>query len=144
MTELHETPVEAAPRATPTRRTGRRLNSAAGTREHVVKIRLNDEEYVEIKALAAAMKCSPQRVYTSAVASNGAVFGRVAVVKQSGLVADLHGANRMLAAVGRNLNQVARGVNAGAEVGDEVEHTLAAIRDCVERINAVLDAADLR
>lgn len=144
MTELQETPVAPASRVTPARRTGRRLNSAGGAREHVVKIRLNDEEYVEIKALAAAMKCSPQRVYTSSVASNGAVFGRLAVVKQSGLMADLHGANRMLAAVGRNLNQVARGVNAGGEVGEGVEHTLAAIRECVERINAVLDGADLR
>lgn len=130
-------------RSAPTRRTGRRLNSAEGARGNVVKIRLSDQEYVEIKALAAAMKCSPQRVYTSSVASNGAVFGRLAVVKQSGLVADLHGANRMLAAVGRNLNQVARGVNAGGEVGEDVEHTLAAVRECVERINAVLDAADL-
>lgn len=144
MTELQETPVEQAPRVTPARRTGRRLNSAGGAREHVVKIRLNDAEFVEIQALAAAMRCSPQRVYTSSVASNGAVFGRVAVVKQSGLVADLHGANRMLAAVGRNLNQVARGVNAGAEVEEGIEHTLAAVQACVDRINAVMDAADLR
>lgn len=132
-----------APRPGPARRTGRRLNSGEGARENVVKIRLNDKEFVEIQALAAAMKCSAQRVYTAAVASNGAVFGRVAVVKQSGLLADLHGASRMLAAVGRNLNQITRGVNATGEIPEDLTHTLGAVQDCIDRVNAVLDAADL-
>ena len=108
-----------------------------------MKIRLSDEEYVDITALAQAMGCSPQRVYTAAVASGGAVFGRAALVKQTGLVAELHGTSRLLAAVGRNVNQIARGVNSTGQVAAELSAVLAAVEGCVARVHRVLDEAEL-
>lgn len=109
----------------------------------MVKIRLSDQEYVDITALAQAMGCSSPRVYTAAVASGGAVFGRAALVKQTGLVAELHGVSRLLAAVGRNVNQIARGVNATGEVGGELSAALGAVERCVNRVHRVLDEAEL-
>lgn len=123
-------------------RGGRRLNSPEGRREKVVQIKLSDDEYVQIESLARAMKCSRPRVFTSAVASSGAVFGRVAALQSKNLVAGLSATNRMLAGATNNLNQIARRVNTdGAVEAVELAATLETIRDCCAEVQKLVAEA---
>lgn len=127
------------------RRSRRRNATAAdGPREKTVQIKLTDAEYADVTALAQAMSCSRPRVYTAALASGGAVFARMALIRQSGMMADLYGASRLLAAIGTNLNQLTRAANATGVIEDGIERTLGAVDSVVMRINVILDEADLQ
>lgn len=123
-------------------RGGRRMNAPAGRREHVVQIKLSGDEFVQIESLARAMQCSKPRVFTSAVASSGAVFGRVAALQSKNLVAGLAATNRMLAGATNNLNQIARGVNTDGTVdATALAATLDTIRDCCADVQKLITEA---
>lgn len=121
------------------KRGGRRAN-AEQRREHVVKIRLSDEEYVQITALAEAMGVTRPRVFTRAVETGGQVFDRVAVAQERARRVDAQMSLRVLAGVANNLNQLTHSMHAG-EVVDarEVSATLRRVQEITERLHQVLD-----
>lgn len=121
------------------KRGGRRAN-AESSRERVVKIRLSDEEWVEITALAEAMGVSRPRVYTRAVETGGQVFDRVAVAQERARRVDAHLLVRVLSGAATNLNQIAHGMHVDGTVDQrELSHTLTRINAALDRINAMLD-----
>ncbi|OYO19835.1 hypothetical protein CGZ93_12580 [Enemella dayhoffiae] len=121
-------------------RPGRRPNDPAGPRTHKVTIWLNDQEYVELTALAEAMGVTRPRVYTSAVESGGQVFDRVAVAQSRARRVDAQVAVRVLAGVANNLNQLAHAANIDGEVERaELRQVLGQVRELITRLHQVLE-----
>jgi hypothetical protein len=55
------------------------------------------------------------------------------------LLTELFGVHRALGAVGNNLNQLTRAANATGDLAVELEHTLAAVRRQLMRLDDTLD-----
>lgn len=55
------------------------------------------------------------------------------------LLTELFGLHRALGAVGNNLNQLTRATNATGDLPAELEHTLAAVRRQLDRLDDTLD-----
>lgn len=123
----------------------RRRERADSEREHRVVIKLDDDEWVEVSALAAAMGVSRPRVYTAAVESAGQVFSRVAVAQQKAQLVQAKMLVRMLAGVATNLNQIAHGVNIDGVVDRaELDSTVAQAKTLMAEVEQVLAEASAR
>ena len=107
-----------------------------------MKIRLSDAEFLEVSSLALAMRCSVPRVFTSAVETNGAVFGRVAALQAQGLSADLYAANRQLSGIATNINQMAHAANIDGQVDlERMRSALAQLEATQLEIRRIIEAA---
>lgn len=119
---------------------GQRRSRDDAQRQHEVKIRLNDQEWLDITALADAMGVSRQRVYQSAVESGGAVFDRVAIAQSKATQMEARTLLRVLVGIGTNLNQIARGMHIDATVDTARLSALAdQVDEQVHRLRALLD-----
>ncbi|CAI9411761.1 MobC family plasmid mobilization relaxosome protein [Aestuariimicrobium sp. T2.26MG-19.2B] len=107
-----------------------------------MKIRLSEAEYLEVSSLALAMRCSVPRVFTAAVETNGAVFGRVAALQAQGLSADLYAANRQLSGIATNINQLAHGANIDGQADlERMRSALAELEATQVEIRRIIEAA---
>jgi len=103
-----------------------------------LRVRITDEERSGLQQLASSIDTTPSKVLRRLLreALNGApeYFA-------DGLE-ELRAAHRELAAVGRNLNQLARAANAGQVVSSsEIASELTAVREEVRRVEEVYRAA---
>lgn len=130
--------VESSPRARSLRRR-RRENVAGGRRfRHVVSV-TGAEEGVLVGLAEAQGVTVPRLLVEAATAER---VGET-VTDRRELLTELFGVHRALGAVGNNLNQLTRAVNATGEWSDELGSTLAAVRRQLTRLDEVIDGAGL-
>lgn len=130
--------VEGAERGALARRQVRRRRVDGGRRHRHV-VRVTPDEEGELLALALRYHVSvPKLLVDSALAGGSAAAASNASVRHE-LLAELFGVHRALGAVGNNLNQLTRAANATGELGQELEHTLAAVRRQLVRLDETLD-----
>lgn len=124
----------------------RRANSA-GERSHRIVLRLDDAEYVRLKAEAEVRQCSMQAVLMRAVSADGNEAAR----RLKNIENSLYSARRGLARAGANVNQAVklehtrRAEGAAASSGafeDDVRAALAELRQSVADIERVLREVD--
>lgn len=110
-----------------------------GGRRHRHVVRVNPEEEGQLLALALQYHVSvPKLLVDSALAGGNASAATNASVRHE-LLRELFGVQRALGAVGNNLNQLTRAANATGELGVQLEHTLAAVRRQLARLDDTLD-----
>ena len=110
-----------------------------GGRRHRHVVRVTPDEEGQLLALALRYRVSvPKLLVDSALAGGSAEAASNATVRHE-LLRELFGAHRALGAVGNNLNQMTRAANATGELGKDLEHTLAAVRRQLARLDATLD-----
>ena len=80
----------------------------------------------------------PKLLVDSALAGGSASAATNASVRHE-LLQELFGVQGALGAVGNNLNQLTRAANAKGELGVQLEHTLAAVRRQLARLDDILD-----
>lgn len=102
----------------------RRRNSAKGARQHVVQVKLSDEEFALLTAHAEVRRCSRPMVLMSSWKSGGSdTAARVQMLQD-----DLLAARRLLARVSANLNQAVKLVHTrrleGVADGYELDEAL--------------------
>lgn len=125
---------ESSPRARSLRRR-RRENVMGGRRvRHVVAV-TPEEEGVLIRLAEAQGVTVPRLLVEAATAER---VGETATDRRE-LLAELFGVHRALGAVGNNLNQLTRAVNATGEWSAELGLTLAAVRRQLTRLDEVID-----
>ena len=112
--------------------------SAPARRSHTLCVRLRPDEHAAFRRLAQTLGQPPSRVARRLIRE--AVTGGPDFFADG--VLELRAASRELAAVGRNLNQLARAANRGAGLaGPEVSATLTAVRTRVNAVDRVYRAA---
>lgn len=117
---------------------GRRRTRLPGGRVHQVKVRLSDQEYIEVAARAAAAGLTP----ASFLALSGRLSGdRPGPVQFRALATELLGVRRLVSGVARNVNQVAAAVNSGVRPA-ETAAVLAASERILGRLDGVLAGLD--
>lgn len=122
----------------------RRANVAGGRLfKHEVKVSPEEEGALLLRANAQGVTI-PRLLVESALAERA---GETASERREQL-AELFRLHRMLAALGNNLNQIARAANADgtvpAELHAELSHTMAAVRASAERVDEYVDSASGR
>lgn len=125
---------EAKPRARSLAR--RRRENVQGGRRHRHAVTVTPEEEGLLVRLAEEQGVSVPRLLVEAVTARP--MGESATERRE-LLAQLFGTHRALGAVGNNLNQLTRAANATGELSVELEHTLAAIRRLLVRVDETLD-----
>ena len=110
-----------------------------GGRQHRHVVRVTPEEEGQLLALALQYHVSvPKLLVDSALAGGSGTAAANASVRHE-LLRELFGVQRALGAVGNNLNQQTRATNATGELAQELEHTLAAVRRQLRRLDDTLD-----
>ena len=122
----------------------RRANVAGGRLyKHEVKVSPEEEAGLLLRANAQGVTI-PRLLVESALAERA---GETATERREQL-AELFRLHRMLAALGNNLNQIARAANADGTVPNELRtelaHTMTAVRASAERVDGFIDAASER
>ncbi|MFB4320702.1 plasmid mobilization relaxosome protein MobC [Actinomadura sp. 21ATH] len=123
----------------------RRLERAPGGRPHTVTVRLTDAEYDTVTARAEALGISRQRLLVEAATARqvgGATdTGELAltVSERRALIAELLAVRRMVAALGTNVNQLARTANATGRLPDGLPATADAVQRALERLQEAVD-----
>ncbi|MEU9019213.1 plasmid mobilization relaxosome protein MobC [Actinomadura sp. NPDC048394] len=115
-----------------------RLTRAPGGRQNVVKVLLTDEEKVRIAARAKVAGVSVQRLMIEAALAGD----EQTASERRGLVDEFTGARRLVAAIGRNLNQLTRAANATGELPPELSATMHATAQALARLNAATERLD--
>jgi|SRR5579884_2911363 len=111
-----------------------------GGRRHPVKVLLSDQEYLEIGARAAAAGVSRQKLMVEAVLrSDGMTHA-----ERRALYRELLGARNLIAALGNNINQLARVANATGQVPAEVRAAAEAAERAIERLDQQAAALEVR
>lgn len=111
----------------------KRLPKQPGGRKHVLKVRLTDEQRATVSRRASAAGVSMSRLMVEAALAGNA---RTATERRA-IVIELLGARRLAAALGNNLNQLARIANATGQVPDQLPVALAAVERVLERLERV-------
>lgn len=107
--------VEGSAGQYPVRRGLYRRRSGEGRRPHQTLVRMNDDEYARVVAMAKVAKISLPRLFMRSV-----LVGDVATAAAvEHAVAELHILQRVMGGAARNLNQIARAANAGGEVHED-------------------------
>lgn len=118
----------------------RTANLPAGSRRSSFQVRVSAEEKAEIEELAAEHGVTPPRLMREAVLAD---VIPVSPDEFRELVHQLFRAQSALRALGNNLNQIARSVNATHELDvaerEQLAHVLASVRGYAEHINAAVD-----
>ena len=119
----------------------RRRANVKGGRRHTHEVGVTPEEEALLLQRAEARKVTIPRLLVEAALVDGA--GETATERHDMLV-ELFRIRRYLAAVSNNVNQIARATNSGAPIGDELTHTLRAVRDTCASIDTALDDVTVR
>lgn len=130
------------PAAVPTRRPGgARRRRVAGGRPHNVPVRFSKDEYKLLRDRAAAVGLTPSAFLAAAAEPRDRLgLGRMSGEERRAWASELAAVRRLLAAVGNNLNQLARAANSGAAVDrTEAAATIDACDRAVHRVDQVLD-----
>jgi hypothetical protein len=107
-----------------------------GGRHHQVKVRFSDEEFAAASARAAAAKISLARLLAEAALAGDAATAS----EKRAVVGELLAARRLAAAIGNNLNQLARVANSTGWVRPEVDGAAATAGRAVARLEAAARA----
>jgi len=111
----------------------KRQRREEGGRRHRPTVKLSDREYAVISARAESLGISVPRLLVES-----AMAGSVQpVTERHALYSQLIAARRTLAALGNNLNQIARAANSGAAVPPEVAAAAAHVIAAVGRVDLV-------
>ena len=113
---------------------------AQGGRNKAIKVRLTDEEYVQIGARAEAAQVSRQRLIVEAVTRPDSMT----YTERRALYREVIGARNLVAAIGNNLNQIARVANTTGVVPVEVRAAAEAASRAVARLDEQAAALDVR
>lgn len=117
-----------------------RRKNVPGGRTGVHKVKTTPEEESVLAARASAARVTiPRLMVESAMADRGE-----SATDRTRAATEMFAAYRQLAALGNNINQIARATNATDEVQDDCARTLAAVRRSAMRIDDVLDRYDAR
>lgn len=114
----------------------RRRENAPGGRRHRHSVLVTPEEEGVLVRLAAEQGVTVPRLLVEAATAERA--GETASDRRE-LLTELFGVHRALGAVGNNLNQLTRAANASGDLAVELEHTLAAVRRQLMRLDDTLD-----
>ena len=121
-----------------------RRKRVLGGRQHRHVVRVTPEEEARLLMLAGQYKVSVVKLLVDSALAAGtrdsatpSAAGTVPVVDRA-VAVELFAAVRQLAGIATNVNQIARKANATGEVAVETPGTLAAVRECAARIEAVL------
>lgn len=114
----------------------RRRENAPGGRRHRHSVVVTPEEEGLLVRLAAEQGVTVPRLLVEAATAER--VGETASDRRE-LLTELFGVHRALGAVGNNLNQLTRAANATGDLAVELEHTLAAVRRQLTRLDATLD-----
>lgn len=128
--------------APPPRRSRARRRRVAGGRPHEITVSLSGDELALVQAHAAAAGLSVGAYLgaAGAYARDGLNVAGMSAEERRGWAAELMAVRRYLAAVGNNLNQLARAANAGSAVDrGAAAATVEACRRAVARTDGVLD-----
>ena len=122
----------------------RRANVEGGRLyKHEVKVSPEEEAALLVRANAQGVTI-PRLLVESALAERA---GETATERREQL-AELFRLHRMLAALGNNLNQIARAANADGtipvDLRAELVHTMTAVRASAERVDGFIEAASER
>lgn len=132
---MSETTTETAkPRARSLAR--RRRENVRGGRPHRHTVLVTPEEEGLLVRLSEQHGVTVPRLLIEAATAEPA--GETATERRE-LLTELFGVHRALGAVGNNLNQLTRAANKTGELGAELEHTLAAVRRQLTRLDATID-----
>lgn len=118
---------------------GRRERSADGRRPKVVKLRLSDEELLELQLAAANHGVSVQRYLMECEAVARAGGGETVTQRRESL-SELVAMRRLLANLANNMNQIAAAANSGAEVREQAKGAIAAARRTTEKMYELIKA----
>ncbi|GAB2868601.1 hypothetical protein GCM10022221_81970 [Actinocorallia aurea] len=114
----------------------RRLERHPGGRKHAVKVLLSDEERAELVERAEEARLSvPRLLVESALAG-----GRRTASERRGLVAEFLAVRRLVAAIGNNVNQLARAANATNRTPAELPVVLDALKRVLDRLDGTVAA----
>ncbi|MFC0039553.1 plasmid mobilization protein [Actinomadura rayongensis] len=108
----------------------KRLAKQPGGRKHELKVRLTDEQRAKVSRRADASGVSISRLLVEAALAGSA---RTATERRA-IVIELLGTRRLVAAMGNNLNQLARIAHATGEVPDQLPATLEAVERVLDRL----------
>lgn len=128
---VSERPGEDARQVPAGSRGSARRHRVEGGRRREVRLRYTDAEYDALAARAAAAGVSVQRFLTEAGFAAGRPVG-------SSLAAELAALRRLTAAIGNNLNQIARALNATGRPDPGVTAAAGAVVRLVARIDVAL------
>lgn len=114
----------------------RRRENAPGGRRRRHSVLVTPEEEGLLVRLAAEQGVTVPRLLVEAATAER--VGETASDRRE-LLTELFGVHRALGAVGNNLNQLTRAANATGDLAVELEHTLAAVRRQLVRLDDTLD-----
>lgn len=114
----------------------RRRENAPGGRRHRHSVLVTPEEEGVLVRLAAEQGVTVPRLLVEAATAER--VGETASDRRE-LLTELFGVHRALGAVGNNLNQLTRAANATGDLAVELEHTLAAVRRQLVRLDDAVD-----
>lgn len=113
----------------------RRRVRAMNPRDRRIVVKVNDEEFVQLTAMAEVQDISiPRLLMRSTFAGSSQSAAKLSV-----LHTELRGAVRLLGRLGVLLNQIAAIANATGEMSPELNRTLSGMRDQQERLARVVD-----
>jgi hypothetical protein len=116
------------------RRSQGRQQRAEGGRRNRVDVKLTDEEMVQVKARAISLGVSAPRLLVET-----ALYGGVATVSERHqLYRELAAVRRLVAALGNNVNQLARIANSTGHLEPETGAAMDATRRAVTRLDDLL------
>lgn len=105
-----------------------------GGRKHQLKVRLTDEQRAKVTQRANAAGVSIPMLMVEAALSGSA---RTATGRRA-IVIELLGIRRLVAALGNNVNQLARVANATGQVPEELRAVLSAVERVLNRLDATV------
>jgi uncharacterized protein (DUF1778 family) len=115
----------------------KRLPKQPGGRKHELKVRLTDEQRAKVAGRASDAGVSISRLMVEAALSGS---DRTATERRA-IVIELLGVRRLVAALGNNVNQLAKVANATGQVPEELPAALDAVERVLNRLDAT--ASDL-
>jgi uncharacterized protein (DUF1778 family) len=111
----------------------KRLAKHPGGRRHELKVRLTDEQRARVSRRASAAGVSISRLLVEAALSGSA---RTATERRA-IVIELLSVRRLVAALGNNVNQLAKVANATGQIPEELPAVLEAVERALDRIETI-------
>lgn len=118
----------------------RRQFNAEGGRDVTRKVKLTTAQDLALRVRADALQVSvPRLLVESALAESQGETAK----ERADLLKQLFGAQRELAAVGNNVNQIAHVANASGELRADLERTLADVRETTAMVREAISGLSL-
>lgn len=115
----------------------KRQANIGGGRKHPVQLKLSIAEKTALKIHADELGVSIQRLLVESTLSS---FQGETLTERRDLLTALFQLQRGLAAVGNNINQIARAANATGEIKGDLDAALSHLRASVGRIDEALES----